>query len=199
MSLSLLITDFFMHIEGIMQATKDYVSHTIFDTFLIKFLWGTLASIATWIYTANSEVIKFVILLYLIDFFLWVILSVRRREFESAKFFKWAIKLAVYWALLCVAKGIDLVFPTWDAVLKIMFAFIIITDSASIIENLHLLGFEVPYFFVRYLWIAKDRLDDRFADMLEIPEDERTKQRRILADRRKEELKKLAEKKNQEV
>lgn len=74
--------------------------------------------------------------------------------------------------LLCVAQGADAVLPTGGSILKIMFAFIIITDASSIVENLHQLGFEVPYFLVKYLGVAKDRLDDQVAKMLEIKETE---------------------------
>jgi len=49
-----------------------------------------------------------------------------------------------------------------------MLAFIILTDASSIIENLHQLGFEVPYFLVRYLGIARDRLDTKMGEMLDV-------------------------------
>lgn len=49
-----------------------------------------------------------------------------------------------------------------------MFAFIILRDAASIIEKLHLIGYNVPFFLIKYLDVAQQRLDSQISKMLEM-------------------------------
>ncbi len=51
-----------------------------------------------------------------------------------------------------------------------MFAFIILRDASSIIEKLHLLGFNVPFFLIKYLDVAQQRLDSQITKILETTE-----------------------------
>lgn len=51
-----------------------------------------------------------------------------------------------------------------------MFAFIFLRDASSILEKLHLLGHNVPYFLVKYLDVAQQRLDTQISKILDASE-----------------------------
>lgn len=164
-----------MHIDGIVSYVWGYIIHTVTDSILVKFLYGIIAGIFVTMYGSHKEIINLMLILYAADFFLGVTVALQKRSFESRKFFRGAVKLAVYGLLLYVARAVDSAIFTGEMILSIMLSFIILTDASSIIENLHQLGFEVPYSLVKYLGVARDRLDDKLAKMLEVETEEAPK------------------------
>jgi len=85
-----------MHIEAVAGYTKGYIVNTLTDAWVVKFLYGAIASVGASIYGTHSEIIKLMILLYAADFLLGIAIARRDRAFESQKFFKGAVKLGVY-------------------------------------------------------------------------------------------------------
>lgn len=84
----------------------------------------------------------------------------KRREFQSGKFFKGATKLLVYGVFLWVAVSLDKAVGHGAAFSWAMMFYIIVTDSVSIIENLDALGYQTPNWIRKYLLDAKKKMDE---------------------------------------
>jgi phage-related holin len=69
--------------------------------------------------------------------------------------------------LLFIARFFDQTFHLPDIVLGFMYAFLIGTDSISILENLSKLGFNVPIRLVKYLEVFIEKKEKNLKDMLE--------------------------------
>lgn len=52
-----------------------------------------------------------------------------------------------------------------------MFASIFLRDAASVIENLHILGYDVPYAFVKYMAVAQKNVERKFREALGVSEE----------------------------
>lgn len=90
-------------------------------------------------------------LVYAIDFLTGVRKALSIRNFSSGRFFRGAVKLWVYWMLVIVAHSLDFALNVGSVFTVCMFVFIITTESSSIIENLHDLGFSTPAPLQRFL------------------------------------------------
>lgn len=86
--------------------------------------------------------------------------ALKRREFQSGKFFKGATKLLVYGVFLWVAVSLDKAVGNGNYFSWAMMFYIVVTDSISIIENLDALGYETPDWIRRYLLDAKKKLGE---------------------------------------
>ena len=64
-----------------------------------------------------------------------------------------------------IAFHIDLVFYGF-------MAFILISDSISILENMYLLGFNVPIWAIRYLHVAQHNIQEKIRDSLGVTEED---------------------------
>lgn len=146
---------------------KYYIVHTLFDNFVIKFLSGVALAMSTDIYGSHMPVINFIILAFLIDFILGLAVAFDTKSFASWKFFKGAMKLGVYGILVLIGYGLDMVAHTGETFMTFMFAFIILRDTSSMLEKLHLLGYNVPFFLIKYLDVAQKRFDSQIIRILE--------------------------------
>ncbi len=97
--------------------------------------------------------------LYAIDFATGAAKALKRREFQSGKFFKGATKLLVYGIFLWVAVSIDTAIGKGNVFSWAMMFYIVVTDSVSIIENLDALGYQTPSWIRTYLLDAKKKMD----------------------------------------
>lgn len=80
------------------------------------------------------------------------------------------MKLGVYGVLILIGYGLDMVAHTGQTFMSFMLAFIILRDASSMIEKLHLLGYNVPFFLIKYLDVAQKRFDSQIARILETAE-----------------------------
>lgn len=158
--------------EIIFETVKWYL-HALWDNAWMKFLAWIVPWIFATIFNWHQELVWMVICLYSIDFIVWVCHALHQWEFNLTKLMKGAIKLLVYLALLSVAVSIDKVLHTWEVLIWMMFSFIILTDSISIIDKLNKLWFDVPIFLIKYLWLAKDKLECKVWDILNLTDKEK--------------------------
>ena len=112
----------------------------------------------------NELLIMLMFILYSLDLVIWVFRALVFREFHLDKFFRWASKIIIYWVFLIIWISIDESLPVWQVFTSAIFAFILITDSLSILKNLNKLGYKTPIFIEKYLLHYKKKLDDKFKD-----------------------------------
>lgn len=112
----------------------------------------------------NWELIFLIFILWITDFILWIITAIKDWNFCQVKFFFWASKILIYWILLLIWISLDesLYLPwvfTW-----LMFTFILVTDSISILKKLRYLWYDTPMFLEKYLISYKNWLDEKLKD-----------------------------------
>lgn len=150
------------HIEQVATWTIAIIK----NTFTINIIQKTIATFFTTLYWLivhwNETIIWMILLIYFIDFFSWTISALIRKEFESRKFFMWCTKLLIYWIFMVIWVSIWEVLNLWNFFLSGVFAFILITDSSSILENLEKLWYTTPIFLTKYLKKAKENLSDKY-------------------------------------
>lgn len=103
------------------------------------------------IFIPHQKLFLVMFLVYILDFATGIWKAMAARSFSSARFFRGAIKLGVYCGLVVTAHAIDVAMLTGTVFTTLMFAFIITTESSSILENLHDLGFNTPAPLQRFL------------------------------------------------
>ena len=134
-----------------------YIKATLINNFIIKFIWWMIAWYISMVYTWNEELFKIIIVLFVIDWILWVLKAYKNNLFNSKAFFQWAFKISAYWILLYLWYAMDKMMP-FEVFLWGIFSFIALTDISSIFENLEELWIPVPKWIVRFLSIHKDKL-----------------------------------------
>lgn len=150
-----------MHVEWMTAILKTYIVQIFTDNIVIKFILGSFTGVLWAMYTNNEIMIKLIFVLYIADFILWFLNALQKREVSSAKLFKWGFKFIVYWLLLLVSYSVDKAFYSGNMFTNLMIAFIICTDWISILENLKLLWYEPPLFFMKYLKALKKGIEKK--------------------------------------
>lgn len=156
-----------MHIEMIAKTVYSYWL-AIKEHAVCKFIFWLIPWLISTICWWHQQLINIMLALFFFDLITWLAYAIKSRMFSSNKFIKWAFKLATYWIILIIWLWLDLVFHTWEFMIWIMFSFIILTDSISIVENLHKLWFNTPYFLIKYMEAAQEKLSDKVWKILDI-------------------------------
>ena len=125
---------------------------------IVKTTFTTNILIIDW----NETIIWLIIIIYGIDFITWTWSALYQKIFESRKFFMWATKLLIYGIFMVIWVSLWEVLHLWNFFLSWIFAFILITDSSSILENLEKLGYHTPLFLRKYLKEAQKNLSDKY-------------------------------------
>lgn len=145
-----------------------YAWTTLADNFLIKFFIGILLAVLTKVYGQYTELINMMLILFVIDFMLGLFRSIINKRTSSQRAFVGGLKFLGYCILLYVGHAMDLAIHMEGVFTAFFLGFILLRDSISIIENLHLLGFNVPIQVVQYLHIAQTRLQEKLMTSLGI-------------------------------
>lgn len=154
-----------MEIGAVFASTKTLVASVISDNFVIKAFVGSFAYATSLVVgTGNQEIIKILLAVYAIDAVCGVARAVRARQFSSNRLIRGAFKLAVYFTLVFLGAALDRALHTGQVITHLMFAYIIVTDSISILENLHLMGFNVPDGLVKFLRVSQTRINKKFEE-----------------------------------
>lgn len=149
------------HVE-VVKETAFHVTEIVFtDNVVIKSIVSFFATIYSLIASGNETIIGMVILLYSIDLVLWVWKALHNKKFESRKFFMGATKLLVYGIFMVVAVSLGESLALGNLFLSWIFAFIIVTDSSSILENLEELWYKTPMALRKYLKVVEKQLEDK--------------------------------------
>lgn len=144
-----------MHVETVLPSITKTAVATFSDNAMLKFLGAGIAGLAGTLTNGNEQIVTAIFTLYVIDLITGALKALKRREFQSGKFFKGATKLLVYGVFLWVAVAIDTAIGYGRSFSWAMMFYIVLTDAISIIENLDALGFETPDWIRRYLLDAK--------------------------------------------
>lgn len=150
------------HLEQVIVWTGAIVKATFTTNILPKVIATFFATIYWLIVHWNETIIWMIILIYFIDFFTWTLCALKLRSFESRRFFLWCTKLLVYWVFMVIGVSMWEVLNLWNFFLSWVFAFILITDSSSTIENLDRLWYNTPLFLKKYLKTAQANLNDKY-------------------------------------
>lgn len=109
----------------------------------------------------NELLIFLVVILYFIDFVLWIRLAFKNKEFNLSKFWKWAFKISSYGIFIIIWVALDEWLHTWTMFSSLMFWFILTWDSIEILRKLRTLWFNTPIFVEKYLISYKNKLDEK--------------------------------------
>ena len=134
-------------ISSVIATFKAVLTQNIFA----KILVAIAAYILGDIFVPHQKLFLVMFLVYSMDFATGIWKAMAAKSFSSARFFRGALKLGVYCGLVTVAHSLDVGLLTGTVFTTLMFAFIITTESSSILENLHDLGFNTPAPFQRFL------------------------------------------------
>lgn len=149
-------------------AVRDYLVKIIEHNTIAKVILRLPLFVFNYVYwSCEFVVLEWIFALYCIDFITWFIVAMKNRNVSSFRFLKGALKLAVYLVLIFIAIMADnLISFAPNVFLPFMYAFIIGTDSISILENLSKLWFNVPIKFVKYLEVYMHKQEKKIEDNL---------------------------------
>ena len=140
--------------------TASWTIATIFSTHIkVKSFAAICMLLVDKIIVWNELLITLIFMLYFLDLLIWIILAIRKREFEKEKFFMWVSKLLIYWIFILIWVSLDEALYSWIIFTSSIFAFIIVTDALSILTNLTALWYNTPVFLKNYLTSYKNNLD----------------------------------------
>lgn len=124
-------------------------------------------AVAGAIYSPDHKyVIGLMVLLYMVDFGLGLLRSMINKKASSKRAFKGGLKLFGYVIMLLVGHACDTALHTPGVFFMLFMAFILISDSISILENAYLLGFNVPIWIIQYLHVAQHNIQEKIKDSL---------------------------------
>lgn len=148
------------HISAVTMTGKAAIKKTIGEFWGAKTILSFFSAPMLLVYEGNEMLFKMVIILFCIDLVLWTTVAFKKRYWNSKDFFSWATKMLVYGIFMFISVSLDKAiwyenFFTW-----IIFVYIIGTDSISILENLHKLGYKTPVFLIKRLKNYEDLIED---------------------------------------
>lgn len=117
---------------------------------LYKILVAQIFLFLSWIFNGKTEIVMAVYTLIVIDTITGVWIAAKSSNITSRGFFRAPVKCAVYFAMLAVSRLVDRTMPIPLAA-PVMDAFLVTTESVSILENFSKLGYPVPMFLVTKL------------------------------------------------
>ncbi len=120
------------------------------NTFL-KLWTGFLVYFIERFIVPDKHLLMIIVVIYVADMVTGSTKALMVHNFSSRRFFRWLLKLGVYWILLLVAFGLDAVILDQHIFTSITIAFIVINDAVSILENLNELWFQTPLFLQKFL------------------------------------------------
>ena len=150
------------HLEQVVTGTWIIVKTTFTTNIYTKTIATFFATLLGLIIDWNETIIWLIIIIYGIDFITWTWSALYQKIFESRKFFMWATKLLIYGIFMVIWVSLWEVLHLGNFFLSWIFAFILITDSSSILENLEKLGYHTPLFLRKYLKEAQKNLSDKY-------------------------------------
>lgn len=155
------------HIELVATWTWAVIAKTFATKVWIKSIAAFFLALSSLILNENEMIIWIIFLLYVIDLFLWVAWAIYNKDFSARKFFMWATKFLAYGVFMVIWVALWQALNMWNFFLSWIMAFCVITDSASILENLDKLGYNTPMFLKKYIISAKEELEKKYSNNTE--------------------------------
>lgn len=110
---------------------------------IFKFLIGLFFAFIDWAMKDHFNTLSIIFVLILLDTFTGVWKSASSGKLSSVGFSRFFSKLIIYFIMLITSGLVDRLLPVPIAV-SITGAFLGVTESISILENISILGFPVP-------------------------------------------------------
>lgn len=139
------------------------VLDTILDFWPIKFVVAVLLSVDKFCFAPYHDKVTIVVAFIALDTLTGVLKAYKQHNLSSSGFFRFAIKLLVYFVLLATGSLLDKAVPVTDYIsaFSVLVAFLALTESLSVLENISDLGYSVPTRIISALKLAKDQLDNK--------------------------------------
>lgn len=148
--------------ELVSMANLKNLYEAIVDHALLKFLVAIILSMNDWFFHPHHDVITVVSVFILLDTTTGLLKAHRNHNISSSGFFRFALKFVVYFSLLATGSLLDKVLPGTDILsfLSIMGAFLSLTESLSVLENVAGLGYAVPTKILSTLRLARKQFEE---------------------------------------
>jgi toxin secretion/phage lysis holin len=127
----------------------------------IKFVVALAIGINDFCFHPFHDKITIVIGFIFLDTITGTLKAHKQHQLSSSGFFRFALKLLVYFILLATSALLDKVLPVTNYVsaLSVFVAFLSLTEALSVLENISSLGYGVPTKILSALRFAKDQFD----------------------------------------
>ncbi len=119
-----------------------------------KIAIGAGAWMFDWIFGVRQQAVLVVGLLLILDTATGFAYAFKQNNVSSKGFFRFAVKLCVYFTLIVTGRLVDKVLP-YQFAAPVMESFLAITEAISIMENLSRCGFAVPVSLIKRLANAR--------------------------------------------
>lgn len=131
------------------------------DYWGLKALAAMALSINDWFFHPRHDNLTIVCVFVLFDTITGFLKAHKNHVLSSSGFFRFSIKLLVYFILMAVGSLLDKIIPVSDYVsaLSIMTGFLAVTESLSVLENISGLGYSVPTRIVSMLRLTKQQFE----------------------------------------
>lgn len=146
-----------------LNAIFSVIQETFFKNIILKIFAAMWTYIVVDFIEPNRQMFLILLIVYWLDFITGIRKALSASSFSSARFFRGALKLGVYIALIFLWHSVDQAAWTGSIFLNAMFIFCLATDASSVIENLNDLWYKTPAPFQRFLksyWqkVRRDKL-----------------------------------------
>jgi toxin secretion/phage lysis holin len=132
------------------------------DYWALKALAALALSINDWFFHPRHDNLTIVCVFVLFDTITGFMKAHKNHVISSSGFFRFSVKIMVYFILMAVGSLLDKIMPVSEYVsaLSIMTGFLAVTESLSVLENISALGYSVPTKVVSTLRLTKKQFED---------------------------------------
>jgi toxin secretion/phage lysis holin len=139
------------------------VFEAILDNWVVKGFGAVLLSVKEFLFCpAETNLVAIMILMVSIDTLTGLMKAVRNHTASSAGFFRFSLKLLVYFILASSSALMDKVLPIsgYISALSTVIVYLCLTEFLSILENISALGYGVPTKIISVLKLTKSTLEE---------------------------------------
>lgn len=135
-----------------------HVAVSMKDHGVLKLLISVVMAIHYWLFPTKSELATIVFALVVFDTITGVINAYKHDELSSSGFFRFSIKLVVYYILLATSSLLDrlLIVDLPISAVSLTCGYLSTTEALSILENIAGAGFPVPPWLMIMLRMANN-------------------------------------------
>lgn len=136
-----------------------HVASSMKDQGAIKMMIAVAIAMHGWFFPLRADLVTIVFALVAFDTITGFLRAYRWSQVSSSGFFRFALKMVVFYIMLATASLLDrlLVVNLPVSALALTCGYLATTEALSILENISELGFPVPSWLVSLLRLAKDK------------------------------------------
>ena len=142
---------------GGLRAIWDAISNNWLVKSLASIGFALIDTIASCDFLPSAETVTVIFTLIIFDTITGFSKAYKNHAISSAGFFRFALKIVIYFILLATGSILDYVLPIHSALraLTVVSSFLAITEAISILENISALGYGVPSKLVSLLKLTR--------------------------------------------